>query len=206
MLINLEHLYNKYNLNLKGIIHIGAHELEEKVVYNKLGITNIVWIEGNKNLVNKHNNSNNLVLHGIVSDKDDEEKSFIITNNYQSSSILELKTHKQAHPEIHEIDRYNIKTITLDTLLKNNNIDHREYNFMNIDIQGAELLALKGSSETLNSINYLYLEVNVNELYEGCALLPEIDVFLSNLGFKRVETHLTGWGWGDAFYIKHNSV
>ena len=47
MLINLEELISKYNLNIKGIIHCGAHHAEEFKLYKKNKINNVVWIEAN---------------------------------------------------------------------------------------------------------------------------------------------------------------
>jgi len=44
MLLNLENLVKKYNLSIKGIIHIGAHFGEENNVYNKLNIKNRVFL------------------------------------------------------------------------------------------------------------------------------------------------------------------
>jgi FkbM family methyltransferase len=202
MLINLELLYKKYNLDIKGVVHIGAHELEEKEVYDKLNIKNVIWFEANPNLVAKFLNTGNIIFCNALSDKDNELRDFIVTNNFQSSSLLELETHKTEHPHIHEIQRFKVITKKLDTIVKESNIAIENFNFMNIDIQGAELLALKGSEKSLKYIKYLYLEVNEKELYKGCALLSEIDIFLGERGFKRVEIDMTRHGWGDAFYIR----
>ena len=54
-----------------------------------------------------------------------------------------------------------------------------EYNFLNFDIQGAELKALKGMEEYLNKVDYLYTEVNSNYVYVGCALITELDEYLN---------------------------
>jgi hypothetical protein len=54
----------------------------------------------------------------------------------------------------------------------------------------------------LNNIDYIYTEINEKYLYEDCALVNEIDNYLSLFNFKRVETSMTPHGWGDAFYIK----
>ena len=53
MLINITYLINKYNLKINGILHIGAHLCEEKQVYDENNINNVLWIEGNTNIVNK---------------------------------------------------------------------------------------------------------------------------------------------------------
>jgi hypothetical protein len=47
MLIDLKELVQKYDLKIKGIIHCGAHEAEESVLYKKIGIDDVIWIEAN---------------------------------------------------------------------------------------------------------------------------------------------------------------
>ncbi len=78
-------------------------------------------------------------------------------------------------------------------------------NFINLDIQGVELNALKSMEKYLESpgIQYIFTEVNTEHVYKDCGLLSEIDEYLSRFGFERVETKM--WldcGWGDAFYMR----
>jgi hypothetical protein len=93
-------------------------------------------------------------------------------------------------------------TKTLKTFYKENSLNVADYNFMNLDIQGAELLALRGAGDILKNFDYIYTEVNIEELYDGCCLMNEIDEYLKQFGFKRVITEMTQYGWGDAFYVK----
>jgi len=207
MLIPLHKLVSKYNLKIKGVFHIGAHHCEEREDYLKHGVKdeNTIWIEGNRQLCEyvKMNNRNIKIYNEIVGEKDDEEFDFIITNNGQSSSILELDLHKKYHPHVYETTRYRVKTKKVDTIVSENKLDMTHINFLNIDIQGAELLALKGMTENLKNFDYIYLEVNTASVYKNCALIDEIDKFLHPFGFKRVETEMTQFNWGDAFYIKN---
>ena len=73
---------------------------------------------------------------------------------------------------------------------------------INIDVQGYELEVFKGGSDFLNHIDYIISEVNREELYKGCAMINEVDEYLSNYNFKRVKTCWDGGTWGDALYIK----
>jgi hypothetical protein len=86
--------------------------------------------------------------------------------------------------------------------IEENNIDVTQYNFLNVDVQGYELEVLKGFGDLLQGIDYVYAEVNTNYLYEGCALVGDLDEYLSNYGFTRVLTSMTVHEWGDALYIK----
>ncbi len=58
---------------------------------------------------------------------------------------------------------------------------------MNLDIQGAELMALMGMGKLLDSIDHIYLEVNLIHVYKGGARLHQIDRYLGRLDFLRVE-------------------
>ena len=84
------------------------------------------------------------------------------------------------------------------------NVDTSKFNFINIDVQGYELEVFKGAAHTLNDIDYIYTEVNNDELYEDCVQMSQLDEFLGDLwGFKRIETKLVGnQKWGDALYVK----
>jgi hypothetical protein len=81
-------------------------------------------------------------------------------------------------------------------------LDIQNLNFWNLDIQGAELMALKGATQALDFPKAIYIEINREELYKGCALVEELDRYLAVYGLKRIRTHMTEFNWGDALYLK----
>ena len=210
MLISFEDIVKiliENNIHIFGSFHIGAHECEEIHFYNKLGLTlqDVVWIDAINSKVNeatKRGIPN--VYNAVITDKDDEDIIFNVSNNVQSSSVLEFGTHSQEHPWVVYVDKINLTSITIDTFFERNNLDASKYNFWNFDIQGAELMALKGATQSIKYAKAIYLEVNEKELYKHCGLITEIDTFLLQYNFKRVLTNMTGHGWGDALYIIHN--
>ena len=191
--------------NITGALHIGAHECEELSFYNKLNLKNkdIVWIEAILDKVNEAKNREiPNVYNAVITDQDDKQVIFNVSNNLQSSSVLEFGTHSREHPHVHYTNKFVCDTITIDTFVERNNIDISKLNFWNFDIQGAELMALKGATKSLQYAKAIYLEVNVDEVYKGCAKMNEIDEYLSTYKFVRVLTYITTHGWGDALYIK----
>ena len=189
---------------IKGILHVGAHECEEREDYNKNGIddSRIIWVEGNPNLVDKNKDKGLNIYYALI---DDEEKEveFKVTNNPQCSSLLDLEICSVLYPQIIVEEIQKQKTIRLDTFFEQNNIDPSKYDFWNLDIQGTELRALKSGQKYLKYVNYIYTEANTQEIYKGCALLPELDNYLTQhgfarLGFQEYDNH----GWGDAFYYR----
>lgn len=207
MLIDLTIIKTIINkIPISGALHIGAHNCEEMHFYqNILGLqrADVVWIEAmeDKVIQNKKNGIPN-IYNAVITDKDDDIITFNISNNGESSSVLDFDTHLLEHPTIKFIDKIKKNTITVDTFFERNNIDPSKYNFWNFDIQGAELLALKGAKKSITHANVLYLEVNSEHLYKGCALIDEIDEFLDKCDFVRIVTKMTRHGWGDALYIK----
>lgn len=205
----VKNIINQYNINITGILHIGAHECEELGFYvSNLNVLpeNIIWIDAIDTKVQLNiNNGIPNVYHNVITDKDDDIVEFNISNNFQSSSIFELgDKHIEYYPHIHYTDKIKQKTITIDTFYKKNNLDPSKYVFWNFDIQGAELLALKGGSDAIKHVKMLYLEVNRDEMYKNCDRVEAVDSFLLDKGFKRVhDTISDGTSWGDAIYVRN---
>jgi len=126
----------------------------------------------------------------------------IASNHAQSSSILPFGTHTKYRPDIRYVREVKIELVRMDNFIKEKNIDITKYNFLNIDVQGVELNVLKSFGELLKQFDYIYTEVNKEELYVGGCLIGEIDSYLEMFEFVRVETCMTKHKWGDAFYIK----
>jgi hypothetical protein len=85
---------------ITGIIHVGACRLEEKEYYNKqLKTENIIWIEANTDLCleQKNKNQNDRIYNYAICDVSDKEISLHVSNNEQSSSILDFKYHKEMY-------------------------------------------------------------------------------------------------------------
>jgi FkbM family methyltransferase len=202
MLIPLHELVKKYNIQFKGILHVGAHECEELGDYLQyLPVNKMLWVEAlpEKVAFCKEKYPEVLIENAIVSDVVEKVK-FNVSNNGQSSSILDFGLHSTFHPHVSYVSSFEGETQLLKDILPKYPI---EYNFLNFDIQGAELKALKGMEEYLSKVDYLYTEVNSDYVYKDCALVSELDEYLGKFGLQRVETKwCENYRWGDAFYIR----
>jgi FkbM family methyltransferase len=196
---------------VSGIIHIGAHHAEEAGDYAASGVEHVLWLEANPALLDEIEKQSNaaglktaIVTGYAISNVDNELVTLNVTNNGQSSSILELGTHEVMYPHIHVVDKKEVRTQTVKTLLQTYNLKISDYQFINIDIQGAELLALQGFDDLLSSpsLSGIYLEINFDEVYKGCPLVIELDEYLAKFGFYRHTTATTPYGWGDALYVR----
>lgn len=211
MLIPLADLIRDYNLKISGVLHIGAHLGEEAEAYDEAGIKNVIWVEGNPDLIEpleaKVRPLGHVVINALVGAEDAGEVVFHITNNGQSSSVLEFGTHAVVSPDVHFTHDIKARLWKVDSFM----IHYQsEMNFLNLDLQGYELEALKGAVEQLERFEYIYTEVNHDELYKGCVRIGDLDRWLADRGFQRKATAWAGGypgkpfgvGWGDALYVR----
>ncbi|MEJ0067720.1 MAG: FkbM family methyltransferase [Pseudomonadota bacterium] len=121
----------------------------------------------------------------------------------ESSSILPLKLHQKIYPSVVENEIIEVPGLGLDRLMESLALDAGEFNVMCLDVQGAELRALRGATKTLESIEAISIEINFVEMFADCAQVEDIDDYLGDRGFDRVTTlspyHLS---WGDALYVR----
>ncbi len=214
MLLNLSELIGKHSLKIKGAYHIGAHHGQEFESYKTWCINNIIFFEAYgpnylklREFIDSQDTENmNIHMENIaLGHRDGEHPLYVETENKSMScSLLKPKVHLDLYPKITFDEEVNVKQTFLDKFVIEKNVDTSKFNFINIDVQGYELEVFKGAAHTLNDIDYIYTEVNNDELYENCVQMSELDEFLGDLwGFERIETKLVGnQKWGDALYVK----
>jgi FkbM family methyltransferase len=204
MLINFTNLRKKYNMNVSGVVHIGAHYGEEIQEYVDNGIQKITVFEPlskNFEVLAKRLQNVNADIQGYqvaLGSQKGTATMYLSSNEAQSSSILKPKEHLEHHPDVSFDGTEEVEVSVLD------DYDLGDANFINMDVQGYELEVLRGGKETLNNVDYVYCEVNRGEMYENNAMIDDIDEYLGEYGFERVETYWpeTWYKWGDALYIK----
>ena len=210
MFIKIQTLIEKYDLKINGIIHGGGHFAEEYDDYKACGIEDIIFIEPCQKasiiIYEKFAyNSRIITMQTALGDYNGTALMNTETANQgQSNSILKPKQHLVDFPSIKFEGTEQVYMSRLDDI----EFDRSKYNFLNCDLQGFELLALKGAIKTLEHIDFCYLEINKAEMYFGNAMVDELDEFLDGFGFKRVETYWCNRNieekssWGDGFWIK----
>ena len=203
MLISMTELRRDYGVRPKVIAHVGAHNGEEFDQYSRIEVVEVHWFEANpiqvEILSNRFANLNSQILvPRAVWDSDNETLKFKVTSNSLSSSLFDLGTHSVKYPDIVPKEEIDVTTIRLDSYF----YGKAKPDFINLDIQGAELKALKGAKEVLNEVSFVYTEVSYEELYLNAPFADEIDSYLKSFGFKRVMSRkLPQDGWGDVLYV-----
>jgi FkbM family methyltransferase len=204
MILSFTNIVKKYNMNISGIIHIGAHQGQEVREYVENGYQDLIMFEPlseNFRILeeNLKDMNANITAHQVA--LGNEEKNVVMylsDNGLLSSSVLKPKVHLQLHPSVGFPGVEEVEMRRLDSFVE----ETKNFNFINMDVQGYELEVLKGGMETLKHIDYVYCEVNRDELYEGNVFIEDLDKFLSDYSMERVETDWAGTLWGDALYIR----
>jgi len=203
MLISFKQSIAKHDLRITGVIHVGAHFGQEYHDYKAAGIRQVLFIEpcekAFKVLQETFSSTPGVTLFNsacgeyfMICDMNVEQ-----ANQGMSNSLLKPIKHLDQYPSIQfttteEVEVRPLDEITSHLLTRGN--------LLVMDVQGFELEVLKGATQTLNQIDYIYTEVNRDEVYENCARVEQLDEFLTD--FSRVETSWAGGSWGDSWYIR----
>lgn len=230
MMIDFENLIKR--INVRGVIHVGAHEGGETVNYVKNRISDVVLIEANpdrfKNLTESINTGRHCVwcsplryeyfnqdeaeilkkyipYNYAITDRESGTIKFNLSNfDGGTDSVFKINdwgTNSSWAPYQH-IAEIEVPTTTLDKLIQ----DKQKYNFLNIDVEGAELLVLKGAIKLLKNVDAIILEAQDRVRFEGSCTRQEITDFLQTHGFTLDHYQDTGNHWGDCLFLKKQST
>ena len=207
MKLNFPDLCQHHNITPRGIILIGAYDGKTLKRLNLPNTVKILVIDANQGAVerlqeNFANSPNIQVVQAAIANHNDTV-TLHLTSLESSSSILPWKQYSEIYPNIKEIQQLTLSSRTLDTLLEELNLSPSDFNILILDIQGAELLALEGANQLLNTLDAIYTNVHYQELFEGGALAEEVNQFLSDYKFDIVaEDTPYHPAWGEAFYVR----
>lgn len=193
-----------------SVLHLGACTGEEIYEYTAYSIRDIVFVEANPDLIPFikdrciHAGIDLKIYNKAIYNRDNEIVNFNIIlsddlSNHGCSSLLELNKHLEYYPHIKKIKEIQCETITIDAILKENNI---KFDLLNMDLQGAEMIALEGCTNL--DFKYIYTEVSFEELYKNCVMFEEIKTYLENKGYSLIEVFKPHHSWGDALFKKES--
>ena len=187
-------------INCSGILHLGAHRGSEAPIYDWLG-KKVIWVEANPRIyfdlkINTKKYINQKCFNHLITDRVGLKYEFNISNNDSASSSIfkfgKLSVGKDnLWPEKKPLkysDKIELTSTTVDYFISNNNINIEEYNHWVVDLQGAELLALNGSVNSIKNCKSILIEVSDGEVYKNSPNYREILQFLDFYNFKPCNT------------------
>lgn len=205
MIISLDKIITNYALDIRGVLHIGAHYGQEYSDYARHNIKNMILFEpvvsSYKKLLGGLPKKNGIKTFNLALGNEVGTKKMYIetTNQGKSCSLLAPGTHLEMYPNI----KFDKREIVRIDKLDNVDFDRDLYNMINIDVQGFELEVFKGGENTLEFIDIVYTEINLEDVYKKCCHVEDVDRFLKKFGFIRILTDVHNGSWGDALYLKY---
>lgn len=100
----------------------------------------------------------------------------------QSSSLLKPTGHLDEYDFVEFKETIDVEVVRLDDWAANAGVEHVD--FIWLDLQGYELVALQGAPQLLRSASALHIEVSHLPLFEGGVLYPELREWLGARGFE----------------------
>lgn len=179
---------------VSGVLHIGANTGQERDIYRARGL-DVLWIEPIPDVFeelvkNISDYPRQKALCALLSDQDSMEYPFHIANNRgASSSIFLFGQHRDIWPDVDYVATQYLVSTRLDTLLQRENVLPSAYPAMVIDVQGAELLVLKGAGQTLREFRFIKAEAADFECYVNAAKLDDLQRYLNPMGFAEISRH-----------------
>ena len=212
--------FSQNNVTVDGVIHVGAHRGEEIYDYEKLGAKQIIWVEPNPDVfkeleISLSRADSSVESHGFcvaASDTNCEEVDFHIcygpdasfmSGNKGCSSLL------KPQGKIQEWYKKTIKveTIRLDTLIENNGFDYSNFQLLDMDTQGAEMMVLNGAPKVLEHVDFITTEATWGTPeYIDNVMFDELKSYLESYGFQHVETFQHSEDWGDVLFVKMENI
>lgn len=132
-------------------------------------------------------NNSNVIIVSHALDKEKRTRTFNQTIISGNSSFFDISVQQKEslnHDSVTRIDKkIEVHCTTLDDYANEENI--KKIDFMKMDIQGAEVLALEGASHLLKNglISAIYVEVMFSEVYENQCFYHDIASLLLGHGY-----------------------
>ena len=204
------------NITLNGVIHVGAHRGEELPEYESLGAKDVIWIEPNPDVfeemkVSLTNAESCIESKGFEYAASNVDHQMVDFNIYYGPDAGYLRGNKgcssllKANGRFIELYKKTIKveTITVDTLLVENNMSYESFDLLNMDVQGAELLVLQGCEKVLENVKYVTTEATWdNPDYVDNVMYDELKLYLETKGFVEKQIINHDENWGDVLFVK----
>lgn len=183
-------------LGLKTAIHVGAHFGEERDAYEALGLTDVLWVEASRSVYQElverlakptGRSTRHVAVNSFASEKaGDEVVLRQFSNEGASSSIFPATAlFRETWPQVSETGgSEEVGTDTLDHIAMVNGFQNAD--LLAADVQGAELMVLKGATSLLATAKAVIVEVSLQRFYDGGVLQPELRAFLRQHGFIEV--------------------
>jgi FkbM family methyltransferase len=191
--------FERHKVVPKGIIHVGLWDFVEHQCYTKLVGSNVIGIEANPQTFESKSKP--------VADRwGYRAYSFAAYDTDDETVELSLKGGTSSLFGGKEASCVKVKTKRLDTFVIEESIDMIQYDFLNIDTEGAELHVLHGFEENMHHINSAFIEASIEPRGGSQTTVKDISGYMLRHGLIEVERSksFAQLGWGDIFFVRQS--
>lgn len=201
------------NCEIKGIIQVGANDGGELADFAKV-TSNLLLFEPVEKArqelqrrVSDLDRSVNVEISDLIVSDLDGEVDFFIGRESGNSSMFDLNPARPSfhHHNVHDrlVRR---RSITLDSFFsdRHGSLTPASYNYLYMDVQGAEHLVLEGARRTLRHIDFIWMEVSYAPIYLQTMLFWDMCHLCESLGFFLAFHEESRWNQnqGDALFVR----
>lgn len=210
------YLYKWFDCIPKGIFQVGASSGQEIKGFITQGIETGIFVEPLPNAYQELKKTTSsqpgyFPINAVCMDVAGKVCDFYISSSGgAASSLLKPSGVLTVHPEVKfDSQPVTLKSTTVDRIVADFKDQGRAdiiapIDLLFLDTQGAELSVLKGATEFLKQVRYVFAEVSRGGLYENDVNHRALSEHLESQGFSLAFLYLNRHGWGDALYIRNS--
>lgn len=191
-----------------GVLHVGGGLAQEADEYGRRKLR-VLWVEPLRENVEAIQDRIGAyyplqgVLQALLSDLAGKIVQFYVTSGKNgrstSSSMLPLHEHRERFPHVHVREVVVMRTLTVASLQPDPELNH-----LVVDVQGAELLVLKGAEPVLDQFQSIQVEGSTVEMYRGQPTISEVQTWLEDRGFRFIEMDESRPSWHTDYLFKRS--
>jgi FkbM family methyltransferase len=184
----------------RGVIHVGGHHGEEAAYYAERGVETVVWIEAEPDAFEVLASVTSAFpgqhcIQALAADRDGEERVFYRhrfgagAKRGFCSTLPWNEAVVTGDPILSRLETFDVRrvrAITVATALRERGFTPGQFQYLSVNVQGAELLVLRGLGDFLAPLRYVFCdgEDPGNVRYAGAPTIAEVEQWLTPHGFR----------------------
>jgi FkbM family methyltransferase len=183
-----------------GVIHVGGHHGEEAAYYVAHGVADVVWFEADPDAFaqlvrNTARFAGHRCVAALAADVDGDERLFYRhrfpggTKRGFCSTFAWNTPAVARDPVLSRLETFDVRpmrTVTVATALRERGFAPSRFQYLSLNVQGAELLVLRGLGEYLAALDWIFCdgEPDGGSRYAGAPTIGEVAGWLAPRGFR----------------------
>ncbi len=183
-----------------GIIHVGGHHGEEAAYYAEHGVRTVVWIEADPDAFDVLTSvtaayPGHTCIQALAADRDGEtrrfyrhrfgdgrKRGFCSTMPWNTSVV-------ERDPVLSRLETFDVRemrALTVATALRERGFQPEQFQYLSVNVQGAELLVLRGLGEFLPALRFIFCDGEDPDSvrYAGAPSIDDVTRWLAPHGFS----------------------